>query len=57
MNKQILNLAFLGVLLALFAFTQVVPTSKNTVNTKTKNNRVVCGSYSAKVMDFHRNNK
>lgn len=57
MNKQILNLAFLGVLLALFAFTQVMPISKDAVKRQTKNDRVVCGSYSAKMMDFHHKNK
>ncbi|WP_299461397.1 hypothetical protein [uncultured Microscilla sp.] len=52
MNKQIVNLAFLSVLLALFAFTQVMPDSKKTVAKKETTQRAVCGSYSAKVMKY-----
>lgn len=37
MNKQILNLAFLGVLLVLFAFTQVMPAKQINDSKSVKN--------------------
>ncbi|EAY27602.1 hypothetical protein [Microscilla marina] len=53
MNKQIVNLAFLSVLLALFAFTQAMPAAqKKTTEKKGAAQRAVYGSYSAKVMKY-----